>query len=278
MRLLELISEAPTTNTAWQQAFKKSPPPPPKTTAMGKVKNAVNYAVSRPAAWRRLNYKAAGIISKFGTPLTLFLRFLGIILPLQTLYANLEGLTEDYNNKQITGEELEEQRELLFGIFAAQVVTPKIVRWLSNVTLVSKLARGIVWVIGGLGSAFTVGASLAVALGTEAGILWLQNWLSSEEGKHWIIDTLLMNTIVRGVGAGMDKAWSELSGYYEDKPDAGKSGSIAKEKEAEQEKAALARPAEEPVVAAQPGILGPQKGEVDPTKIRRPPADVSLKF
>jgi hypothetical protein len=274
MRLLELISEAP--------IIFMSEASPGQTIAkinaqtIGVLQKKWRMNTRNTARWEKI------WMGKYGTGLTFLMKFLQVAGPLTYLYSDLDSLDQEYKAGNVNGTDLESGREFLFGMFATEIVTPIVVRYLANTRMVLMLVNVMKRIFAGLAAIPTAGASIAVAVGSEAFYVWLQNWLASDKGKDWIINTWIMNGIVRTMGQGLDAAWSSLTGYYEDKPDAGKSGSIAKEKAvvqaAEKKQAALSRPPEQQPVPANLGVLGPQVGELDPTKIRRGPANTAMKF
>jgi hypothetical protein len=143
---------------------------------------------------------------KYGTPLKLLFRTVGITASVIELYATL-GEIDDIYAKQtpipredgtitpISQEGYTQLRELAYGTFQIQVLVPFVVPWIARVAKTLLLVN---WIkrIGAIASApVTAGLSVGAMLATEAGTLAFQTWLGSEAGKQWILNSIFMEPI-----------------------------------------------------------------------------------
>jgi hypothetical protein len=206
MKIIEIISEG----SGVRKSIGKL-----KANTIGALQKKWRMNKTNTARWEKIWQ------GKYGTWLTYLMKFLQLAVPLTYLYTDLDGLDQEYKAGNMSGADLTDNRELLFGIFATQIVTPLVLRKLANTRAVLFVARVLKTLISVGGAAFTAGASIAAGVAMEAFFVWLQTWLSSDKGKDWIINSFIMNNIVRTMGTISDTVWSELTGYYDDKPGAG---------------------------------------------------------
>lgn len=251
MRIYELLSEAPnigpTTTTpsgiiipqtAATPSGKTPPYTPSSTTPSKKVgpfgqRTTVNPNVGKTSSpgqeigslWKDIKKKRridatrkARIekvwMGKYGFWLSKLMQVIGIAVSLTELYTDLEVAEEAYNEGDISIKQLESIREFLYGIFTAQTLVPITRRIVTNVKIVTWIARALRYIVGGAGAIVTGGASLAAVVATEAFFIWFQSWLGSDAGKDWIANTFLLG-IVKTMGKIPEGAMSSLFNYYE---------------------------------------------------------------
>jgi hypothetical protein len=153
-------------------------------------------------------------MGKYGFWLSKLMQVIGLGVSLTELYTDLEVAEEAFNEGDITVQQLESIREFLYGIFTVQVLVPVVRRVVTNVKIVTWIARALRYIVGGAGALVTGGASLAAVLATEGFFIWFQSWLGSDAGKDWIANTFLLG-IVKTMGKIPEGAWSSLTNYYD---------------------------------------------------------------
>lgn len=153
-------------------------------------------------------------MGKYGFWLAKLMQVLGLAISLTELYTDLEVAEEAFNEGEISKQQLESIREFLYGVFTVQVLVPVVRRAVTNVKIVTWIARALRWVVGGAGAVVTGGASLAAVVATEGFFIWFQAWLGSDAGKAWISETFLLG-IVKTMGKIPEGAMSSLFNYYE---------------------------------------------------------------
>jgi len=182
--------------------------------------------------WKTGNGEAAKAVeksfyAKLGTSTVWFLKALGFVSAAGELWVDLGGLEELYNNKEITKEDYEAEREFAFGVFEAQILVPMIARALANSRIVLMIIRGIKNIVLGAGAiaGVTTGgvvsaASIAAMIATEAGITALQMWIGSDQGKDYIASGI--GKWLRYPGAVGESIWNwlmngfKISTFYAD--------------------------------------------------------------
>lgn len=190
-------------------------PVPPKPKLPGKaIEDLIKNAQT---GWRKNTTRASRIekiwMGRYGTSLTYLMKFLGLAIPLTNLYSDLAALKEEYIADKWTKEEYIAGREYLFGVFTVQFITPMVVRWLANTRIVLAIARVIKNLLAAASAPVSAGASIAVALGTEAGFIALQTFLSSNAGKDWLTNFLSFG-LVRTMGKIPETVWSSFTDAY----------------------------------------------------------------
>lgn len=183
--------------------------------------------------WKTGNTAAAQAMeksfwAKLGTSTGTLFKLLGLGASIADLYIDLAGLEDLYNNKELTKEEYEAEREFAFGVFEAQIIVPMIVRFVANSRIVIMLVRLIKNVVLGAGAVAGVAtggvvsaASIAAMVATEAGITAFQMWLGSDQGKDVLAKSVFM-PIIKGGGYVGEGLWNKLlyafsnSSFYPD--------------------------------------------------------------
>lgn len=182
--------------------------------------------------WKTGNGEAAKAVeksfyAKLGTSTVWFLKALGFVSAAGELWVDLGGLEELYNNKEITKEDYEAEREFAFGVFEAQILVPMIARALANSRIVLMIISGIKNIVLGAGAVAGVttggvvsAASIAAMIATEAGITALQMWVGSDQGKDYIASGI--GKWLRYPGAVGESIWNwlmngfKISTFYAD--------------------------------------------------------------
>lgn len=182
--------------------------------------------------WKTGNTAAAQAMeksfwAKLGTSTGTLFKWLGLGAPIADLYIDLAGLEDLYNNKELTKEDYEAEREFAFGIFEAQMIAPAVIRFVANSRIVLMLVRLIKNIVLGAGAVAGVAtggvvsaASIATMVATEAGILGFQLWLGSDQGKDFLGKEI--GGIVRGFGYVGEGIWNKMlyafsnSSFYKD--------------------------------------------------------------
>lgn len=182
--------------------------------------------------WKTGNTAAAQAMeksfwAKLGTSTGTLFKLLGLGVAIADLYIDLAGLEDLYNNKELTKEDYEAEREFAFGIFEAQIIAPAVIRFVANSRIVLMLVRLIKNIVLGAGAVAGVAtggvvsaASIATMVATEAGILGFQLWLGSDQGKDFLGKEI--GGIVRGAGYVGEGIWNKMlyafsnSSFYKD--------------------------------------------------------------
>ena len=176
---------------------------------------------------RRLDALEQKYSARFGTPLKILFRVVGITAAVIELYATLEQLEEEYTKgtpieqddgtfAPLSQARFETLRELAFGTFQVQVLVPVVVPWIARVAKTLFLVN---WIkrVGALASApVTAGVSVVAMLATEAGAMAFQTWLGSKAGQDWVLNSLFMEPI-RLFGKLGDGAANGLTGLFSGK-------------------------------------------------------------
>lgn len=161
-------------------------------------------------------------IDKLGGILGRILKYAGLLTPVYTLYNDLAKLEFDYINEIYpydSGDDDQDiatynvSRNYMWGKFMATegaVIAAQSIKWMLKTVFWTRLAKNLVTF---LSSGVTLGASIAVGLATEAGILWFSNWLQSPEGEKWWTNAVVEGYL-KGAGNWADGAWSLLVGSY----------------------------------------------------------------
>lgn len=188
-----------------------------KPVAMA-VRDVKKYITGRQSNWRS-NQNAANATQEkwmklFGTKLVTLMRVLGLVGPLTYLYLDLDSWEQEYVKGGWTREQYEEGREFLFGMFMTQVLTPIIIRRLSQLSIVLWIVRGIRYLVAGATGVVTGGATVAAVVATEGFFIWLQYFLSTSAGKDWLVNFLGTN-VIRTMGKIPEGAWSSLTDAYQ---------------------------------------------------------------
>lgn len=139
----------------------------------------------------RMQRKEAVYSAKFGWKAKAVFRLLGLTTSIIGFYTILEEIDESWQLGEIeTEQDYTNLRDMAYSIFTVQILTPIVV---SKIASIVKNIFFIRWIKNGLAvisAPATAGASVVAALATEAGILWFQNWLSSQEGRDWMVKYL----------------------------------------------------------------------------------------
>jgi hypothetical protein len=178
------------------------------------------WATRQSRTERRVDIKMA----KYGTVLKTFFRIIGLLGPTVQLYMDLENLDEDYKSGEDpnlqSAEDLEAARRAAWGVWniAALASAVWLVKGGRAAFWIAKLVR---WVAAGAGVASGVGAAAAVAglLATEAAFAAFENWLQSDSGKEWILNSFLRPVVMAGgtISEGVFDSLRKLftgSSYY----------------------------------------------------------------
>lgn len=206
----------------------------------GKVTGDIGqYITGKQKSWRTNQKLFARLEAKwmrlYGTPLTWLMKLLGVGTALTFLYLDLESFEQEYAAGQFDKAQYEAGREFLFGTFMVQILTPAILRRLSQTFIVAGIVRAITWVAGGLSAGVTAGASVAALVASEAFFAWFQGYLSTGAGKDWLVNWVGTN-IIRTMGKVPEGAWSALTDAYKkadqaklQKQDPAKAAAVAKQ-------------------------------------------------
>jgi hypothetical protein len=243
MKVYQIISEAaPQYNPGAQsrRAARRIAPPAVSTPAPSTVAptpaatNKLGDIVKkRHAIWKTGNAEAAakmeaGFFARVGGTFAWLLKKIGLGAALWDLWIDLSGLEDLYNNKELSKEDYEAEREFAFGIFEAQILAPFIIRFVSRsmeVLLLAKVIKNVVLTAGVVAGVATGGvvsaASIATMIATEAGITAFQLWLGSDQGKDYLGKQIFM-PYIRGAGYVGEGIWNKLlyafsnSSFYKD--------------------------------------------------------------
>lgn len=178
--------------------------------------------------WKTGNTAAAEAMeksfwAKLGTGTGTLFKLLGWGTAIADLYIDLAGLEELYNDKELTREEYEAEREFAFGVFEVQIIAPTVIRMVANSRIVLMLARLIKNIVLGAGAVAGVAtggvvsaASIAAMVATEAGILAFQMWLGSDQGKDALGKAF--GGIIRKGGYVGEGLWNKLLEQFSNSP------------------------------------------------------------
>jgi hypothetical protein len=229
MKVSELLNEAPACPPGYVMGpaglcIPASPTPspaptpapvPPKKPRINK--QIVDFINNSQKKWRANQVRVERIkkvwMGRYGTPLVTLMKFLGVVVPLTNLYVDLEAFEQEYANGEVSKDGYEFGREYLFGTFIVQVLTPVLIRRLSQTWLVLGITRALVAILSAVSAPFTAGVSIAALVASEAFFLWLQTFLSTGAGKDWLANFVGTN-IIRTMGKIPDSAWSSLTDAY----------------------------------------------------------------
>jgi hypothetical protein len=89
-----------------------------------------------------------------------------------------------------------------------------VVQALADIKIAAQVAKGIIRVAGLSSAGATLGASVAALLVTEAGFLALEKMLTTETGKQWFANKLLL-PLITGVGSIQSASWDYMTDYFE---------------------------------------------------------------
>ena len=244
MKVYQIISEAEPQYTPGARARRANTrvraPATPQTTAPSTVAptpaatNKLGDIVKkRHAIWKTGNAEAAAkmeasFFARVGGTSAWLLKKIGLGAALWDLWIDLSGLEDLYNNKELSKEDYEAEREFAFGIFEVQILAPFIIRFVSRgmeVLLLAKVIKNVVLGAGAVAGVATGGvvsaASIATMFFTEAGITAFQLWLGSDQGKDYLGNKIFM-PYIRGIGYAGEGIWNKMlyafsnSSFYKD--------------------------------------------------------------
>lgn len=197
MHIYEIISEAAPLDAATRQARLARAQAARATTAApaaspAKSTSGIMDLVRKMVASGRVSEQSVTktMMQKIGAawPVVKFLGFAPLAYTIWQQYAAVDQLLAA---KQISPADAEAAKRIIItqGVTAV-MATGAFGKLISLVTTLS----GIRWFIRGLGlvsSTVSFGATLAVTIATEAGIIWLQQYLATKEGQEQLAYTVL---------------------------------------------------------------------------------------
>ena len=151
-----------------------------------------------------------------------FMKAAGLLGPLVVFYGELAKLEKDYidevypfdtGDDQMDNDVYNSMRNFMWGKFLATegaIIASRSLVWVLRATLWTRTLKNVAAF---LSAGATFGTSVAVALATEAGLLWFSNWLSGPEGKKWWENEFIAPYLRFG-GAIVDTAWQALVMAY----------------------------------------------------------------
>lgn len=169
---------------------------------------------------RRIDIK----MGKWGTLTKTFFRVIGLLGPTVQLYMDLENLDEDYKSGEDpnlqTADDLEAARRAAWGVWNIAALA-SVVWMIKGGRAALWIAKIIRWGAAGAGVASGVGAAAAVAgmIASEALFAAFENFLQSDAGKEWLLNSFLRPIVMAG-GTISEGIWDSLrkmftgSSYY----------------------------------------------------------------
>lgn len=159
--------------------------------------------------------KKAEIVAEkiYGANSIRILKFLGIVIPLYQLYAELDEIQTMFEKGEIDQATVKTYREFAWGVFITQIVTPRIIRGALKISGLVSIFRGIKNIVGAAAGGPTGGISVVAAIGSEAFFVWLQGFLGSAKGRDWLADKI--GTYLKIGGSLPDYLWSNITDYYQ---------------------------------------------------------------
>ena len=194
MNIYEIISEATPVDAATRQsrlARAQASRVVPAATAAPKSSNVMDL-VKKLVASGQVSEKTVNttMMQKIGNAWPV-VKFLGFAPLAYTIWQQYTAVDQLLAAKQISPADAEAGKRIIItqGV-AAVMATGAFGKLIKIVTTLS----GIRWFIRGIGlvsSTVSLGASIAVTIATEAGIIWLQQYLATKEGQEQLAYTVL---------------------------------------------------------------------------------------
>ena len=192
MHIYEIISEAAPLDAATRQARLARATAIAPAASSAKNTSGIMDLVRKMVASGRVSEQSVTktMMQKIGNawPVVKFLGFAPLAYTIWQQYAAVDQLLAE---KQISPADAEAAKRIVItqGVTAV-MATGAFGKLIGIVTTLS----GIRWFIRGLGlvsSTVSFGATLAVTIATEAGIIWLQQYLATKEGQEQLAYTVL---------------------------------------------------------------------------------------